>query len=271
MSSTPTLDEFGRTELIRFTIDQDLEKIDTFLGTFPTWKNYPDHFGMNAAHYAAASGNQELFMYLIRRGVTYTSVDQAGESVLHKFARIQTYAPITFLSQKGVSLDLQNNRGNSPLHIACNSWNLDQVQSYVKNFSNLEIQNRDNNTPLHVAIDRFASSDTLHKSELARLIAADADTLKKPFLERVKLWFLNIDDVITNQTKKTLTIFSRKPIIYYDEKRGIEVITLLLDAGSSLKIRNDNNLNAIDLVKKKKNTILTKLFLDKRLINENEL
>jgi len=265
----PTYDEFRRTELIRSVLDYDEKAFNKVLVSQVKWINLRDQFGMTALMYAAAHGHERLFQRLLRMNANPTIKDFADETVMHKFARVSTLAPIGYLILKGVPVDVANKHGMNPLHIASVGWNFIQMERFVEHGVNVNIQNSQSETALHLVVKQFKAADSLNKIAL--------NTELKPPKKQTGFWLLSKDRIyafgnwIKNIPSRIYQIYKPEPPVLRDEKDGVKAAELLLNKQASLKLRDNQGFTVIDIVKQKKNIQLLKLFIARGLLKESDI
>ncbi|KAK1318887.1 E3 ubiquitin-protein ligase KEG [Acorus calamus] len=98
--------------------------------------------GSSVAHICACHGQPECMRELLLAGADPNSVDDEGESVLHKaVAKKYTDCAIAILENGGCSsMGILNSKNKTPLHICIETWNVAVVRRWVEVASAEEIK-----------------------------------------------------------------------------------------------------------------------------------
>ncbi|KAK1277592.1 E3 ubiquitin-protein ligase KEG [Acorus gramineus] len=180
--------------------------------------------GSSVAHICACHGQPECMHELLLAGADPNSVDDEGESVLHKaVAKKYTDCAIAILENGGCSsMGILNSKNKTPLHICIETWNVAVVRRWVEVASSEEIKE---------AIDIQGPSGT------ALCMAA---ALKKDHeiegRELVKQLLHAGADPTAQDTKHGRTVLHMAAMV-----NDAELIKIILDAGVDVNIRNVNN------------------------------
>lgn len=245
-------------------------RIQDVLASEYKWINQQDIFGMTALHYAAAEGNEPIFRLLLDSGANPQIKDFNGETVIHKFARVNINAPIQYLELKGLSLDQSNKRGDTPLHIAASQWNAPQVQRFIERGANPNIQNYNGKSALHIAVERFPSKDSINVNLLKNELKKERDTTKIGYWLLTKRKFKNSWKSVQQFFKKIPEKFSPPPPPLLNSDEGIKTVELLLNSDIKLHLRDTDKQTALAIAKKKNHYQLTKFLIKRGLFKESD-
>lgn len=180
--------------------------------------------GPSLAHVCAFHGQPDCMRELLLTGANPNTVDDEGESVLHRaIAKKYTDCAIVILENGGCrSMSILNSKNLTPLHLCVATWNVDVVKRWVEVASIEEIADAiDTPGPLGSALCMAAALKKDHEiegRELVRLLlAAGADpTAQDPQHARTALHMAAVGN-------------------------DHELVKIILDAGIDVNIRNVHN------------------------------
>jgi hypothetical protein len=110
-----------------------------------------DYTGQNAAHYAAASNQHNVFDALREADINFDLVDRNGDTPLHIAASCGSTQSLEALLGLGVQPSIQNYKGNQPSHLAAAGNHADCLTILVRYDNHMGRMNYEHKTPLGVA------------------------------------------------------------------------------------------------------------------------
>jgi len=144
--------EDGKNLLHLVVLSRKLECVKA-LPLNKTWLTEKDKRGMTPAHYAAATGNYDIFAYLVNQGFPIDFQDNPkGETPLMVAIRSHQFPLADKMIQQGASLQVVNKKRLSPLHIAAGDGDCNQlVYLCRKKEIDVNLKNNRGMTALHLA------------------------------------------------------------------------------------------------------------------------
>lgn len=222
-----------------------------------------DGFGPSVAHVCAYHGQPDCMHELILAGADPNSVDDEGESVLHRaVAKKYTDCALVLLENGGCrSMAVLNSKNHTPLHLCISTWNVDVVRRWVEIASPDQIAEAiEVPSPSGTALCMAASTKKDHEiegRELVRiLLAAGADpsaidtqhgqtalhmaAMANDF-ELVKIILDAGVDVNTRNMHNTI------PLHVALARGSKSCVGLLLSAGANCNLQDDEGANAFHI------------------------
>jgi len=189
--------------------------------------------GLAPLHYAASEGHVGLIDLLIERNANINIKNTSGATPLHEAARSGSLAAMTLLINNNADLNARDAKGNSPLHIAVPPLeHIDAINLLLSGGANPNLRDEHGDTPLHVLI-------TLNRGPevVSALLGGSVDVSVR-----------NVD----GQTPLHLAI----------QENRLEIIPLLLSAGSDIFAADNAGVTPFDTAVRIKGPILDMLITD---------
>jgi len=97
------------------------------------------------------SGNVQTLKSLLSQGASVSDVDEVGETLLHKAARVSAECVYLILSHDA-DINVQDVSGDTPLHRAAWAGQIECVKQLVTRGADTQIRNVFGHTPVEVAV-----------------------------------------------------------------------------------------------------------------------
>jgi len=190
--------------------------------------------GNMALHWAAALGNLELVVWLLKAGSAVDAQNKFGWTALHFAAEGVNVQVVERLLHAGANVDSRDHDNSTPLNKAAFSSNRDVVETLLaaKRRPDIEARDLSGQTPLHSAAIR-GKHDRSH-GVLKALLAAGAD-VNAPSRDRLIQEY-------DGYTPLHLAIFAGND----------EAVCMLLKYGASLSTKTVLGKNALDIARKER-------------------
>lgn len=102
-------------------------------------------------HLAAALGQPEMVVRLIKAGVDVDQANARGERPLHLASQQGSIEMINALLAAGANVNVANARGERPLHFAAVSGDPNLIGRLIEGGAVLSVRDKEGNSPLHLA------------------------------------------------------------------------------------------------------------------------
>ncbi|CAG9319493.1 unnamed protein product [Blepharisma stoltei] len=146
----------GSYEFFEACKEGDINKVTNLLANSPELIAEYSADGLTGLHYAACSGNIQLFTLLCQFGADINQISKDGKwSPLH-MSCIQGHLGITdyLLRQKNIQIDLETPINATPLHCACLRGSYEIVELLLQSKANYSIENQFGKTPIEMAANK---------------------------------------------------------------------------------------------------------------------
>ncbi|KAH6819712.1 protein kinase [Perilla frutescens var. frutescens] len=180
--------------------------------------------GPSVAHVCAYHGQPDCMQELLSAGADPNSVDDEGESVLHRaVAKKYTDCAIVILENGGCrSMSILNSKHLTPLHLSVMNWNVAVVKRWVELASMEEIAEAINiQSPVGTALCMAAALKKDHESEGREL---------------VKILLASGADPTAQDTQHAQTALHTAAMA-----NDVELVRIILEAGVDVNTRNVQN------------------------------
>jgi ankyrin repeat protein len=191
----------------------------------------------------------DLSLLLIKKGANILYIDETGISIALQASFLNLYDIIFELINRNADMNLVNKEGMSPLIVAASEGNLKTIQTLLQYSKNIDIniKDNDNTTALMTACVRG------HKDIVNELnMVADIDLNAKNIDGHTALMFAyngkNQVEILYNKYSKYKQndMDETYNIIKIALENHIYIISLLIDNGSDISIRDNDGHIAID-------------------------
>ncbi len=143
----------GITPLNILVKKNDLLVVDYLTRNFPFLLKEKDRKGNNPLHWAAAGSNQNVLLFLIRRGVPINSKNKEGWAPIHWAVQNKNLKTLeTLIKENYNAVNLQNDFKMTALHLSVINDKINHARILLKNFADVDLQDKNGNTPLHIAV-----------------------------------------------------------------------------------------------------------------------
>ena len=144
----------GWTDLHKLVLTNDFNKdlFDAHLHDV----NSKTSTGSSPLHLSTIDGNQEIIIYLIRRGARVNSTNDRGETPLHWACKTGRTSIIKLLIKAGADISTPDLDGNTALHWAA-EHNSHRIIKVLLQRGAKPTKNNQNQTPLEVAASNLAT------------------------------------------------------------------------------------------------------------------
>ncbi|WP_420601859.1 ankyrin repeat domain-containing protein [Flagellimonas sp.] len=157
----------------RTVCDGNLARLDSMLTHIPI--DIKDDRGRSLLHWAVACKQQELFDYLIKKGIKVNETDNQDKTPLHVAAQLNNETYVDHLIKLQPNNDWQSNYGASLLELALLNKSKELTEKLIISGVNVNIKNKRGSTPLEIS-RRIGASDI---SELLITHGADESLVRK--------------------------------------------------------------------------------------------
>ncbi|KAK3588344.1 hypothetical protein CHS0354_040103 [Potamilus streckersoni] len=166
----------------------------------------------------------------------YTITNRKGFNILH-FATLRNFkqAVEIITSRKKGIVNVQMSEGFTALHIAAANDHV-EIASFLIRMAQAEINARDKNqrTPLHIAVAQR------HKRTVELLISASCDTGAADELGNTALHVAQMSNALPAVLARLLGVKTH-------DETGLQISSLLIEAGSDISMKNKAGLTPLDL------------------------
>ncbi|EFW99114.1 ankyrin unc44 [Grosmannia clavigera kw1407] len=249
----------GRTVLHTAVKEQKPYAVKALLVAVPSLKDARDSAGQTALELAVESGQVAITKALLKAGSPIQTHKKADTTLLHMAAKTgNERAALTLLHAGFPGLNAQDSTGRTALYMAAERGHVEVERALLEHRASIRIGRfEDSKTALHVAVEnnhvdavralitrRATIIDICDNSEKTALHVAAA----RGFVRIAKLLVAGRSTVVNARTatgKTALHIAAAK------DRPG--VIDVLVDAGASLKLLDENGRSAKDMAKNKNN------------------
>ncbi|KAK7074366.1 hypothetical protein SK128_009451 [Halocaridina rubra] len=206
-------------------VDELLKHQENKNENFSDLLDVPNNAQKTSLHFAAHTGNLDIFKRLLEAGADITAIDKDGFTPLHIAVATEkdhiVHEIVMFEKIKRESccdlINATNNIQKTPLHFAAHAGNVNVLKLFLNNGGDITLKDKDGYTPLHVAI---ANGRELIVKELV-LFAENQ-------IERYDNYFNS-----TNNIRKT-------PLHFAAHKNLVETLKILLEADADITAKDED-------------------------------
>lgn len=134
----------------------NLERLDSMLTTTPI--NVKDNRGRSLLHWAVACKQQELFDYLIKKGIQIDGVDNQQKTPLHVAVQFNSEVYVDRLLKLQPNNGWQSRHGASLLQFAVLNANKELTEKLITSGVDVNLKNKRGSTPLEIS-QRIVAND----------------------------------------------------------------------------------------------------------------
>ncbi|MGX1930059.1 ankyrin repeat domain-containing protein [Flagellimonas sp. 2504JD4-2] len=157
----------------RTVCNGNLARLDSMLSTTPL--DIKDNRGRSLLHWAVACKQQELFDYLIKKGIQVNAIDNQEKTPLHVAVQFDNMAYADRLIQLQSDNDWQSKYGAALLELALVNKNKKLTEKLIGNGIDVNIKNKRGSTPLEIS--KRLGADVITELLISR--GADENAVRK--------------------------------------------------------------------------------------------
>jgi ankyrin repeat protein len=150
-------------------MEQDLDLVKTAI-KHGADVNAVDNYGEPPLFYAITQ--KKIIELLIENGSNIDTVNNAGDTILHKAASSDNFELLKYLVEKGADLHVKNKSNATPMHIAAEKGNLEIVTYCINNGLDIHAKTRNRNLLYNAAL---SSNSNLVKYCIENGVEAPSD------------------------------------------------------------------------------------------------
>uniref|UniRef100_A0A0K2TKJ7 Transient receptor potential cation channel subfamily A member 1 homolog [Aplysia californica] n=1 Tax=Lepeophtheirus salmonis TaxID=72036 RepID=A0A0K2TKJ7_LEPSM len=211
-----------------------------------------DGEGNTSLSIAVSSGSIKIVELLLEYGANVNSKNKHSVSVLHCAARTGQIESVELLVEHSAEVNVVNSLIQTPVYIAASNNNVKVIEYLVNNGCNPNIQDSNGFTPLHIAckegnveavevlIAFKTNVDLLDYDDRSCLYIAalyNKPEVLKALLENDKCnGLISVND-----------LFDNLPLHVASKEGNVEIVHLLINAGSDIDKKNEDEMTALHL------------------------